>query len=103
MFIIQKFKTLHIVVDFEQYKPGIDKALKNKGELTAAKRLIKRVYKEHKNFVDVIVYDALACNPEWINICIKLGIDTVVGVKQNNVNAVKKTKYKANKSQPVAI
>jgi len=30
-----------IVVDFEQYKPGIDNSSKNEGELTAAKRLVK--------------------------------------------------------------
>ena len=53
-----------------------------KGELTAAKRLIKRVSNDHKDFVDVIVYDALACNSEWINTCIKSGLDTVVRVKK---------------------
>jgi hypothetical protein len=80
-----------LVVDFEQYKPGIDNASKNEGELTAAKRLINRVSKEHKNFVDVIVYDALACNSEWINACIKSGVDTVVRVKKEQYK-----KYKRN-------
>ena len=91
-----------LVVDFEQYKPGIDNASKNEGELTAAKRLVKRVSKEHKNFVDIIVYDALACNSEWINACIESGIDTIVRVKKNNVKSIRQTKYKANKSEPVA-
>jgi len=91
-----------LVVDFEQYKPGIDNASKNEGELTASKRLVKRVSKEHKNFVDVIVYDALACNSEWINACIKCAIDTVVRVKNNNVNSIRETKYKVNKSEPIA-
>ena len=91
-----------LVVDFEQYKPGIDNASKNEGELTAAKRLINRVSKEHKNFVDVIVYDALACNSEWINACIKSGVDTVVRVKKNNIKSIRETKYRVNKSEPVA-
>lgn len=91
-----------LVVDFEKYKPAIDNTLKNEGELTAAKRLINRVSKEHKNFVDVIVYDVLACNSEWINACIKSGIDTVVRVKKNNVKSIRETKYRVNKSEPVA-
>jgi len=92
-----------LVVDFEQYKHGTDNASKNEGELTAAKRLIKRVTKEHNNFVDVIVYDALACNSEWINVCIDAKIDTIVRVKKNNINSIKEVKYRVNKLAPAEI
>ncbi|MDQ2087684.1 hypothetical protein RBH29_14740 [Herbivorax sp. ANBcel31] len=55
-----------LVVDFEPYRAGMDEASKDEGELTTAKRLIKRVVAEHKNLIDVVVYDAIACNSEWI-------------------------------------
>ncbi len=48
-----------IVIDFEQYKPGEDSATKDEGELTVAKRLIKRVSENDKNLLDVLVYDAI--------------------------------------------
>jgi hypothetical protein len=92
-----------LVIDFEQYKPGEDNALKDEGELTAAKRLIKRVSKEHKNFIDVVVYDALACNSEWINICNQSNIDVVVRVKNNNIKSIKEIKRQINKSEPVVV
>ena len=51
-----------LIIDFEQYKPCKDSAIKDEGELTAAKRLIKRVSENNKNLLDVVVYDAIACN-----------------------------------------
>lgn len=92
-----------LVVDFEPYRPLVDKPSKNEGELTAAKRLIKRISNDHKDFVDVIVYDALACNSEWINTCIDAKIDTVVRVKKNNINSIKEVKYRVNKLAPIEI
>jgi hypothetical protein len=73
-----------LVIDFEQYKPGEDKAVKDEGELTAAKRLIKRVSENQKKLIDVVVYDAIACNSEWINACIESNLETVVRAKNNN-------------------
>ena len=92
-----------LVVDFEPYRPLVDKPSKNEGELTAVKRLIKRVSNDHKDFVDVIVYDALACNSEWINTCIDAKMDTVVRVKKNNINSIKEVKYRVNKLAPAEI
>ncbi len=77
-------KSPKLTIDFEQYKSGIDNATKDEGELTTAKRLIKRVLNNHQKLIDVVVYDAIACNSEWINICIESGLDTVVRVKNNN-------------------
>ena len=56
-------------MDFELYKGSEDSSKKDEGELTVAKRLLSRVAKEHKNTLDVVVYDALACNSSWINHC----------------------------------
>ncbi len=48
---------LRLILDFELYKGSVDSSKKDEGELTAAKRLLCRVAKEHKNTVDVVVYD----------------------------------------------
>jgi hypothetical protein len=92
-----------LVVDFQPYRALVDKPSKNEGELTAAKRLIERVSNDHKGFVDVIVYDAIACNSEWINTCIDAKIDTVVRVKKNNINSIEEVKYRVNKLAPAEI
>jgi hypothetical protein len=67
-----------LIIDFEQYKPGEDTATKDEGELTAAKRLITRASENHKHLIDVLVYDAIACNSEWINACISSDIEAVL-------------------------
>lgn len=90
-----------LVVDYEQLRPGEDQATKDEGELTAAKRLIKSVSENHKSLIDVVVYDAIGCNSEWINACIKSNIDTVVRVKNNNILSIKEVKRLVNKSEPV--
>ena len=92
-----------LVIDFEPYRAGIDEATKDEGELTTAKGLVKRVSKNHKNFVDVVVYDAIACNSKWINACVEAGLDTVVRVKKNNNESINSIRKKVNKSDEVAI
>ena len=83
-----------LVIDFEMYKPGQDSASKDEGELNVAKRLISSVVKSHKKFIDVVVYDALACNSIWINHCKNLGIDAIVRAKNNNNNSLSQQKMK---------
>jgi len=73
-----------LTVGFEMYRPGIDSACKNEGEQTAAKRLISGVLETHRNQIDVVVYDALACNSVWINHYLDLGVDVIVRAKNNN-------------------
>ena len=70
-----------LMIGFEMYKPGQDAEAKDEGELNVAKRLISSVLKSHKKLMDVVVYDALACNSIWINHCIKLGIDAIIRAK----------------------
>ncbi|WP_243450460.1 hypothetical protein [Desulfosporosinus sp. Sb-LF] len=67
-----------LVIGFEMYKPGQDAVAKDEGELSVGKRLISRVVKSYRKLMDVVVYDALACNSVWINHCGNLGIDTIV-------------------------
>jgi predicted transposase YbfD/YdcC len=92
-----------LVVDFEMINPSKDSSIKDEGELTASKRLISRVSKELKGKIDVVVYDALACNSIWINHLLDLNIDTVVRVKKNNNNSLREAKKILNKSEPVEV
>ncbi|MFA6807557.1 MAG: hypothetical protein WCR27_01055 [Eubacteriales bacterium] len=73
-----------LVIGFEMYKPGQDVASKDEGELNVGKRLISTIVKSYKHLIDVVVYDALACNSIWINHCKSLGIEAVVRAKNNN-------------------
>lgn len=92
-----------LVIDFEPYRTGIDKAKKDEGELTVAKRLIKRALENHKKLIDVVVYDAIACNSEWIKTCIEAGVETVVRVKNNNIESVREIRKKVNKLDEVEV
>ena len=59
-------------------------------------------YIGRKGLVDVVVYDALACNSIWINHCINNKIIPVVHVKENNISSIKEIKSKINKSKSKA-
>ena len=72
------------------------------GELIAAKRLLNKGVGAHKGLIDVITYDALACNSIFINECISLNIDAVIRVKGNYNLAVDEVKRTTNTKQPVA-
>lgn len=90
-----------LVIGFEMYKPGQDAVAKDEGELNVGKRLITSVMKSHRKLIDVVVYDALACNSIWINHCKSLGIDAIVRAKNNNNNSLRLAKKKINKSEAV--
>ena len=92
-----------LVIGFEMYKPGQDSASKDEGELNVAKRLISSVVKSHKKLMDVVVYDALACNSSWINHCKSLGIDAIVRAKNNNNNSLRLARKTVNKTEPVEV
>ena len=92
-----------LVIGFELYKPGQDSASKDEGELNVGKRLITNVVKSHKRLMDVVVYDALACNSIWINHCKSLGIDAIVRAKNNNNKSLRLAKRTTNKSEAVEI
>ena len=87
-----------LIIDFELYKGSEDSSKKDEGELTVAKRLLSRVTKEHKCTIDVVVYNALACNSSWINHCISNKVIPVIHVKDSNIISIKEAKTKINKS-----
>ena len=88
-----------LIIDFELYKGSVDSSKKDEGELTVAKRLLSRVAKEHKNTVDVVVYDALALGSGWINLCKANTITPVIHVKENNIKSIKDVKTQVNQSK----
>ena len=92
-----------LIIDFEMSNPNKDSTSKGEGELTVSKRLISRVSKQYKGKIDVIVYDALACNSIWINHLINLNMNTVVRVKKNNNRSLRDAKRMLNKSEPVEV
>jgi hypothetical protein len=90
-----------LVIGFEMYNPGQDAVAKDEGELSVSKRLISSVMKSHRKLMDVVVYDALACNSVWINHCKSLGIDAIVRVKNNNNNSLRFARKTVNKTEVV--
>jgi hypothetical protein len=92
-----------LVIGFEMYKPGQDSATKDEGELNVGKRLISSVVKSHRKLIDVVVYDALACNSIWFNHCRNLGIDAIVRAKNNNNNSLRFVKKTVNKTEAVEV
>jgi hypothetical protein len=92
-----------LVIGFDMYKPGQDAVSKDEGELNVAKRLLSSTMKSHKKFMDVVVYDALACNSIWINHCQSLGIDAIIRAKNNNNNSLRLVKKKAYKTETIEV
>lgn len=92
-----------LVIDFEKYKSGQDPVSKDEGEQNVAKRLLTDVVSVHKNLIDIVVYDALACNSVWINHCVKHDVDAIVRAKNNNNNSIREVKKRVNKSEAVEV
>jgi hypothetical protein len=92
-----------LVLGFEMMRPDQDSTNKDEGEMTAAKRLITDIRSSYPKFIDVVVYDALACNSKWINHCLDMKMDFIVRAKKNNINGIKAIKKAVNKLDPVII
>ena len=91
-----------LTLGFEMCRPR-EGLSKDEGELIASKQLISDVSETFKSFVDVVVYDALACNSVFINHCIDLGIDVVVRVNKNKNNSNRQVKIEVNKQDPIEV
>ena len=92
-----------LVPGFEMMRTDQDSTDKDEGELIAEKRLIADIRSSYPKLIDVVVYDALACNSKWINHCLDSKDDCVVRAKKNNNNSIKTIKKKVNKLDPVAV
>ena len=73
--------------------------------MNVGKRLITSVLKSHKELIDVVVYDALACNSIWINHYSNLGVDAIVRAKNNNNNnnSLRLARKTVNKTEAVEV
>jgi hypothetical protein len=89
----------NLVLDYEIYNCKIDSSKKDEGELNVSKRLLTRVISQHKDFIDIVTYDALACSSKFINHFIEEGVDAVIRVKKNNNNSIKQVKRSVNKKE----
>ena len=89
----------NLILDYEMYNLGIDSKRKDEGELNVSKRLLSKVVEKHNSFVDIVTYDALACNSKFVNHCIELDVDAIIRVKKNNNNSIKQVKKLVNKKE----
>jgi len=62
----------------------INRISKGEGELTAAKKLVNELNRDHYQYCDVIVVDSLYINAPFINTVLRNNKDVVVRVKQEN-------------------
>lgn len=92
-----------MVLGFEMFRPGIDSISKNKGELNAAKCLLSSMFEAHRKLIDVIAYDALACNSVFVNLCLSRGIDIVIRAKKNFNLSIRQVKKLVNKQEPIEV
>ncbi|TGE30952.1 spermidine/putrescine ABC transporter substrate-binding protein [Desulfosporosinus sp. Sb-LF] len=65
--------------------------------------MISSVVKSHRKLIDVVVYDALACNSIWINHCKSLDIDAIIRAKNNNNNSLRLARKMVNKTDAVEV
>lgn len=79
----------HLLLGLESLHPKTDGSDKDEGELTGAKRLLKRLYKEFHHFADVVVADALYANAPFLETVLDIGMDAVVRIKDKRLHIVK--------------
>lgn len=79
----------HLILGHEMLEPKRDSSNKDEGEITSAKRLIRKLHKNFNHFADIVVADALYCKTTWIKEVTSLGVDAVVRVKDKRLNIVK--------------
>lgn len=92
----------NLVIDYEMIKHRKEANDTGEGELIAARRLLNRAICAHKGLIDVVTYDALACNSVFLNECINLNVDAVIRVKDNYNLAIRKVKKTTNTKQPIS-
>lgn len=102
---------VNLVIDYEMIKHKTDANETGESELITAKRLLNSVVSAHKGMIDVIDYDALACNSIFINHCLELGVHSVIRVKNNNnlsirtlkVQPIKKTQLNNGLTETIQL
>ena len=83
-----------VIIDIEPVKPG-------EGELTAAKRLIKRILKEQSRRVDIFCFDALYLDSGLLNMLDRKKKFWVAVLKQENRDAYKEIDRLLPSTKPI--
>ena len=86
---------LAIPLDVEMIKPG-------EGELTAARKLLERVFTKYPRYFDVIVGDALYANAPFFNFC-HLHNKHVIAVLKNEERQLVKDALGISNSSPATV
>lgn len=90
----------HIILGEEMLKPKKDGSNKDEGEITGAKRLLKRLKEKYGHFADIIVVDALYMKATIINDILEMGMDAVIRLKEERLNIFKNAMGIFRKTQP---
>ena len=91
----------NLVIDYELIKHRKEANDTGEGEMIAARRLLCKGVSANKGLIDVVTYDALACNSVFLNECIDLNVDAVIRVKDNYNLAIRKVKKMTNTKQSI--
>jgi hypothetical protein len=75
----------HIILGEEMLKPKKDGSNKDEGEITGAKRLLKRLADKYGHFADIIVVDALYMKVPIINDILEKAMDAVIRLKDDRL------------------
>ncbi len=79
----------HLLLGLEELRPKTDDSDKDEGELTGAKRLLKRLYQDYHHFADEVVADALYSNAPFIKAVLEIKMDVFVRIKDKRLHIVK--------------
>ena len=91
----------NLVLDYELYKHKSEANDTGVGELITSRKLLNRVVSSHNGLIDVVAYDALACNSPFINECRNLNIEAVIRVKKSHMLTIKKVKKETNQKKHI--
>jgi len=91
----------NLIIDYEMIKHREEANDTGEGELITARRLLNKAVSAHKGLIDVVTYDALACNSVFLNGCIDLNVDAVIRVKSNYNLSISEVKKMTNRKLPV--
>jgi len=81
---------------------GLEMMKKGEDEVNCALRLLKRIIENlGVRFLDIVICDALYCNPNFFNECKKLGIHAGAVLKENQENLLESARSQKKVNSPV--
>jgi len=83
---------VNLVIDYEMTKWRGNGKETSQSKIKTSKKLLNRAISNHNGLIDVLTYDALALTSQFINGCLNLKIDAVIGVKKSYNLTIELTK-----------